>query len=454
MNLRHVFAIAGLTLRDAIRSRLLPALAILLAVVTVAVPMLVTESASGTGRLWLIARYTMAVFTFILNTATLWASCVSVAGEITDRRIHLVLAKPVRKREIWLGKWLGIVGMNAALLAFGGLLMTSLLHLTYSRLAPGSQAREEAAARLLTARVAVSPETPGAIPLAPPNLPDRVVPPASTPEPVRSRHGHPDNQQQIRSMMTVPPHGILRLCFRDIPARAAPQPSEFRFAVESSRPDSGFFTGLWTFSNGSGQTFTVAVTNRPGAMVRLSVPAFATNGSPVVATFARTDASPAHLLLAPRGSAPQLLIPTDTLGPNLTRTLCVSLFRLAFVAAIGVSLSCILSLPVSVFAGFAVLVILNMTGFIATVAATGTFFVPHDGVAAPPGFADEAILRVISLLSTLTRPLDTLDPQPLLADGQVVPWAMVAKAWLVLGILYPLIVGAAGVAIFRRRELP
>lgn len=457
MNPRHVLAIARLTLRDAMRSRLLPSVAILLLAVVAGLPFLVSnpDGGAGAGRLFVILQYSMGAILFLLTVATLWASCGAVAGDIADRRLQLVLAKPVHRRDIWIGKWLGIMTQNIILLAFAGVLAGGILRHTWSGLPPDSAERRETGARLLTARIALRPDMPE-------EILRRIAGREKTIE--REDHGHlhaggklraEAEQQVIRSSMIVPPGGSLFLHYSGVPRFHAGQPAELRCTFQASRPESGFITGFWRIAADSGQSVEVPFTNRPGLPVRILIPPIGGDPGALTVSIHRTDAqNPSHLLLAPKGDPPELLVPAGGFEPNLARSLLALLFRLSFVAAIGVTMGCLLSVPVSVFAGFALLIVLHMTGFVATVASTGALVVSHHGEVAPSVWLDRVILHVLTAINGVTAPLEILNPLPALADGRMVPVAFTARAFGILAVLYTVGAAIPGVLLFNRRELP
>ncbi len=452
MNPRHVLAIARLTLRDASRSRLLPSVGFLLVLVITGLPFLITDSGAGTSRMFVLLRYSMSTVLFLLTITTLWASCGAVAGDIADRRIYLVLAKPVRRSDFWAGKWLGILSMNAALLAFAGLLVWGMLQLTLSRLPPDSPERVEAGTRLLTARLALKPDLP-------PEITDRITrrelalrrdPAAKGQEPREMAR-----QQVIRGSMIVPPMGTLELHYSQVPVFTPSQRAELRCIIQSSRPEGGFLSGVWRIRSLSGETREIAFTNRPGVPTRILIPPFEKPSDSLLISLVRTDSGKAgHFMLAPRGEPPELLVPAGSFTPNLARALLSLLFRLCFVAAVGVTLGCLLSTPVSVFSGFALLIVLHMTGFVTRVVSTGAVLETHHGEVVAPEGLNRIVLHILQLLDSVTGPLAHLDPLPLLADGRMVSATFALQAFAILAVLFTLGAALPGMRLFTRRELP
>jgi len=75
-----------------------------------------------------LANSGLYVVHFLTLTLTVLTSVDTIAGEIDTGTVHVVAAKPVRRRAILLGKWLGFVGMvTIYLLLMGG----GVIALTY-----------------------------------------------------------------------------------------------------------------------------------------------------------------------------------------------------------------------------------------------------------------------------------------------------------------------------------
>jgi ABC-type transport system involved in multi-copper enzyme maturation permease subunit len=121
MNGREIWMIAKVTLREGIRRRLLPALALvsLLAVLLTAwgylqLPHLGEHSGHPLQRdeVQLLASQllilVMFMFSFVLALAAVFAAAPSVAGELESGEALAIVARPIRRRSILLGKWLGL----------------------------------------------------------------------------------------------------------------------------------------------------------------------------------------------------------------------------------------------------------------------------------------------------------------------------------------------------------
>ncbi|MBN1557694.1 MAG: ABC transporter permease, partial [Lentisphaerae bacterium] len=154
---RAVPAIALLTLRAAVRSRLVAALIVLLLATAAGLPLTLEGDGTAAGRVRILVVYTLGAGGFLLGVATLWAACGAVAQDIEARTLRLTAVKPVRAFEIWLGKWLGLVGLNALLLGAAGGMVYGMLQ--WHLLAGGLTApdRRELDRDILVARREVRP---------------------------------------------------------------------------------------------------------------------------------------------------------------------------------------------------------------------------------------------------------------------------------------------------------
>ncbi len=115
--MRKILSIAILTFRESVRTRLVAALAAVVALAVIGLPMLLKGDGTPVG----IARMTLlyplgAAFAF-LAVAAPWTAAASLASDIKERTLQLIRVKPVRMWQLWLGKWLGLLLLNALILA-------------------------------------------------------------------------------------------------------------------------------------------------------------------------------------------------------------------------------------------------------------------------------------------------------------------------------------------------
>ena len=84
--------------------------------------------------------YTLSAVTVLLGLATLWLACGTLARDIEECQMQVVATKPIARWQIWLGKWMGLLSLNAALLAIAGTCIYGQLIYQARKLNPAQQA--------------------------------------------------------------------------------------------------------------------------------------------------------------------------------------------------------------------------------------------------------------------------------------------------------------------------
>src|SRR6266850_6270109 len=132
--MQPLLAITWLTWKAALRFRLFLVVAVLLLGSVVALPLLLKDDGTARGFTQILITYTLTTITALLGLSTLWLACGTLARDIEECQMQVVAVKPIARWQIWLGKWLGIVSLNAALLALSGASVYGLLQWRASRL--------------------------------------------------------------------------------------------------------------------------------------------------------------------------------------------------------------------------------------------------------------------------------------------------------------------------------
>ena len=129
---RTVLTIAALTLREAFRRRVVLALAVLTVVLLVlsgwgfsrvAAESGATTLTSGEARLTASIMLNLVMFGFSLIAAlgTAFLAGPTLSGETESGIALAVLARPIRRSAVLLGKWLGLVGFGGSFVVLAGL---------------------------------------------------------------------------------------------------------------------------------------------------------------------------------------------------------------------------------------------------------------------------------------------------------------------------------------------
>ena len=461
--MRSVGAIFLLTLRSLMRSRFLLCVTILALAVVAGLPAMVQDDGTVSGRVQVLVRYTLAAVVFLLSVGTLGVAPGLVAGELETKRLQQVLVKPVRFGQIWLGKWLALIAVNAAVLAASVLLAGGLMrwNLRDSRLAPDQRA--ELDRTVLTSRAVIEPE---AEPIPEADLQVRIAAmlhsgelTADTPDQMARRLA----ARRIRiERDTVQPGGTRTWRF---PAAASSRPDlplmvRVRF-ITSEYNEQREVEGEWTVG---GRGLAPAYRGSPRLRGLLPqewavAPAMPLPAGPLDITYRNTGQSPAVTVLFHPDQDVRLLAPADSFGMNLFRAYWLILFKLALLAAVGVTMGALFSTPVAVLAAFFALVLFGFSGYIGWVAETGVFYIPHDQeevAPGPPGFAirvlDPALKSAYRGLNRILAPMRQLDPMERVAAGEAIPWPDVGRGLWTLAGLGGGLMAALAIGVFARRE--
>src|SRR5258707_7341609 len=132
--MQRLLAIAWLTWKAAFRFRLFLVITVLLLASVVALPLLLKDDGTARGFTQILLTYTLSTISALLGLSTLWLACGTLARDIEECQMQVVAVKPIARWQIWLGKWLGLMSLNAALLALSGASVYGLLQWRAARL--------------------------------------------------------------------------------------------------------------------------------------------------------------------------------------------------------------------------------------------------------------------------------------------------------------------------------
>lgn len=461
----QLHAIARVTLRAAVRSRLVACLLVALAAASVAIPLTVSGDGTPVGDTAVPLAYGLNAAAFILAVATLWAACAAVSKDIEDRQIRLLAVKPVRSFTLWLGKWLGIVLLDAVLLGAAGVTVYGILHVRMASSLWSDDDRRTVREELLVARQCIAPE--------PVCYEDEVAArvtrwkaSGSAPADRSDAELADEVRQRLTSMRSaVAPGASQRWTFSLAGIRGAP-PMSLRTRAVSPPAERGRVTGTWRLHAADGS---------PAA--RVALPAVYTGSE------CRRDALPAALASAaaqegrlvaeyhnaarpesttavfrPTGGV-ELLVGAGAFEPNLARALAVRLAGLAAMAALGLAMGSIFSFPVAVFAAFAMVLALRLgTTFATSEDAPASCSHPgghaHEhGAAHAPSPVERAAEAALTSIHRVTRPIAGIEPIRRLTEGVQVSGADTARAVFWLALVWPALAGGAAAYVLSRREL-
>lgn len=458
--MNSILAIALISIRNAIRSKIVIVLLTFLVITLIGLPLTLKGDGTLAGHARVLLWYTLGLATLILSIATVWASCAALSSEIRDRQIQMIVCKPVRASQIWLGKWLGLTGMNVLFLflcfasTYAGLRWTTQ---------PERWADEEMTsfdAEILSAQRHLSPR--------PRDLKAEVERQYQAgrargewPAELHASEILPRLERQVRTQANSVPAGHNNRWVFDVPDAASRDRSlvlRYRFSV--SVFDMEPIRGAWTIGPPHVlQHHVVDVEAAPRTWHHLTIPAemIADDGT-VTVEFANVHDRPITVIFPPEDGL-NLLVYASGFLSNYARAYLLILFHLAFLAAIGITAGAYFSIPVAAMTSFYALLLLQAGRFVRRIAqrdviTTHAHSHGHDHGSGWFEHGLEAVTLVIYKgLHFLIRPLESANPLEYVATGEWISWMEVGHMFFIKVIVYSGIIMMLGAWHLARKEV-
>ena len=455
---QRLLAVTWLTWKAAFRFRLFLVIAVLLLGSVIALPILVQDDGTARGFTQILLTYTLSVITALLGLSTLWLSCGTLARDIEECQIQMVAVKPIARWQIWVGKWLGIVTLNAALLALSGVSVYALLQWRATHLSAAEQSTLRN--QVLIARGSAKQEdhtrqieedTDQALQEA-----LKQTPVATPGEKAQLRN---QIREQVKAEYQLVPPGFARVWEIDLgmqknSLRDRPLQLRVKFNAADKSP-SGTFLGLWQV--GVPDKTPIWRTETPQSLApdtfhELEIPANLFDENGVLTIEFRNFNNTALLFTLDEGI--EVLYREGSFALNFVRGLGIIFCWMALLAAIGLAAASCLSFPVATFFSLALLTMAFSSGTLANVVSEGTVIGANPETGTGGGSVIDAIvvpvfsvaLRVINLARHFS-PIDSL------SSGRSITWGELGRAFSQIVLLLGGIAAAIGISIFNRREL-
>lgn len=452
--MRSLLAIARLTFKSAFRFRLVPLLAVLLIGTVFLLPSTIKDDGTARGLTQIVLTYTLGITIAVLGLTTLWLACGTLARDIDDCTIQIVVVKPVARWQIWLGKWGGLMLVNLLLLTLASSVIYAQLLWRARRLPPAEQ--EVLRDEVFTAR--------GSFKEAPINF---------EPE-VQKRYQERLASGQIANMDRAEALKIIRAKVKGEIQEVAPgfgrrwdidmssvadkvrnQPLFIRakfFASEKS--PSGNYTAIWEAGPEDSPNRVRSVRSQAAeTYYEMTLPPNLLDAKGIlhVRFYNTNEAS----LLFPLEDGFEVLYREGNFTVNYVRGIAVIFCWLALIAAVGLAAASYMSFPVAAFVSLAVLVVVFSTGTMNTIIEQGGIReVNHDtGVIDVPNIFDRATVVFFKGLLSAVNMVKGFSPVDALSSGRSITWGTLARAVGQIVLLIGGFVAAVGIAILNRREL-
>jgi ABC-type transport system involved in multi-copper enzyme maturation permease subunit len=470
--MQQTLAITFLTLKAALRYRLVLILGVLLILGVFVLPLIIEHDGTARGFTQIILTYTLSLITALLGFSTLWLSCGILAREMEEAQLQMVVVKPIARWQIWIGKWLGIMILNASLLILAGGVVYGLMMWRASNLSP--KEKEVLNNEVFVARAAAREPMPDYRETAFRILQDRFKdgpPQGVDPEQVER---YVVARVKAEYELVHPQH--LREWRIDLgnAEQLRDQPIYIRAKFNSSEiSPSGTFEMFWevgsieatrnllsesTFRNdpglhipGSYCRTNISMSADSATEFKLPPNLFDKDGVIRIRFYNYTE----YPILFPLEDGLEALVRKGGFGLNYARGLGVIFCWLALLSAVGLAASTFLAFPVAAFCSIGLLIISFSTGTFKQIVDEGGIVQINQNT----GYADEPnIINTVAVffakgmlwLLNLARGFSPID---YLSSGRLLSWGEFASALFQICVVLGGLFAAIGIAIFNRREL-
>jgi len=443
--MRRIAAITIIALRAAVRSRIVLLLMIPLFLAAVGIPMFVKGDQTVSAMVQIMLGYSLGLALVILSIATLWSGCAAISSEVDEKQIHLIVTKPVTRLQLWLGKWFALLILNAILLAFTGICVYSIVQYRSNKAvaAEPDPAKRAEIRRMLDEEFLVSRTR---------AKPDWDVVKAARTARKRIIEGEKKRVEagEIDQAEPAPPIGEIVQIFNRERGQVKPEEiNHWDFELPNTpNPDLPVFLyykfhsgdiykrlceGLWIFGNESNKVEVTVIptdhkTRRP---ISIEIPHSAiADDNTLRVSYQNIDQAGvgkdgASSVFFDVADHLEVRYRSGSFLGNFVRVLLMMFFQLAFLAAVGVTMGSLFSLPVATFSAVGLLFVQMMSGFLET-------SISEDNAGNP------LMQPVYDFLLTLIRPLRG-------------PQIFELLLWKV--VLYGGIFALIGSLVLKRREL-
>lgn len=464
-------AVAATVVREAVRQKGFAAFIVGLLVVLPIIPLWLDPETPLRYQLQTFIGRSLGVTFAVAACMTLVLGCATVAFEIRDRQILQLMTKPIARTRYLLGKWLGIMVLDGALLAVCGL--SIFIFIQYLQTRPAADAFDAQAVRdeVLVARVGVGPEY-------------DLLPRARLLEMVDAAIEDDPMLRDDIDQGSVDEFDVRRDLFagyqqENLAAQRSIAPGAdriYRFAgLSRARDRKANLTLRYKFYAGeSDETEQLPVIFRferdgswtdrrfvPAQQMTLPVPSTMIDEEGVLSVAIvnagfNADAPPGAMPFYPgpysiafEPEGVELLYSVSSFEANFLRAMLVTWIKLGFLAMLGVGAASVLSFPVACLTSFAIFLAAEAAPFLAYSIDTYRIW-DRDGNVQ---WANWLVLQMAIGTEWALRSFGQTRPNPALVEGRLVGWGEVIRAAAVIGVGWSAAVLLVSMLVFRRKEL-
>ncbi|MFC1792977.1 ABC transporter permease [Planctomycetota bacterium] len=446
--MHSIWAVAINTIKQALRIKVAVVFTIILIVLLPVLGITTTGDETLKGRLQTFVSYSLSLTSFLLCLQTIIVSIYTVTSDIEKRQIYTVITKPIRRYQLILGKLFGVIAMNIILLGLFSAIIYTIAIYTPKFINVPEYELIEANNEFYTARASLN------------------VPEVDVTQEVKDRYTDLDRRGELPA--NVPSEEIIAQLtqqaqlakraagvgqillweFDNVESLAENIFIKFKYDVSVNPPDSQvwgrWFVGDYQFFKYGTQSKTPIYDEVHKHSVRdfheIEVPADVVpeHGKLAVA-FMNAPLNSVAIIFPPDGL--EVLYKADSFGSNFVRAVLLVLFRLIFLACLGVLAASFLSFPVAILFCFVIFFTASFSGF---VLESFDFLGENIGVV-----YSYSLKWVIQLLPQF----DKFNPTKFLVPARLISWPFLVKCALSMVCIKAFLILIFSLVIFRYREI-
>lgn len=446
--MRSIWAVAINTIKQALRIKVAVVFIILLFVLLPVLGITTTGDETLKGRLQTFVSYALSLTSFLLCLLTIIISIYSVTSDIEQKQIYTVITKPLRRFQFITGKLLGIITLDIILLILFSVIIYTITIYMPKFMKASEQELVEANNEFFTARASLT------------------IPEVDVTQEVAEKYKElersgdlPDNvpREEIIKQLTQQAQLAKRAAgvgqvllweFENVDPLTESLFIRFKYDVSVNPPDSQVW-GRWLA--GDYQYFKYGTQSKTPIFdevlkhsvqdsheIRIPAEVVPENGHLAVA-FMNVPLNRVAVIFPPDGL--EVLYKEDSFGNNFIRAVLMVLFRLIFLACLGVLAASFLSFPVAILFCFVIFFTASFSGFVIE-----SF-----------GFLSENIGNIYSYsikwLIQLLPQFDKFNPTKFLVPARLISWSFLAKCAALMVCIKAALALILSLIIFRYREI-
>ena len=446
--MHSIWAVAINTIKQALRIKIAVVFTILLIVLLPVLGITTTGDETLKGRLQTFVSYALSLTSFLLCLLTIIISIYSVTSDIEQKQIYTVITKPIHRFQLILGKLLGVIALNTILLCLFSAIIYTITIYTPKFINVPEYELIEANNEFFTARASLN------------------VPEVDVTQEVTDRYKELDRRgelpanvprEEIITQLTQQAQlakraagvgQVLLWDFDNVESLAENIFIKFKYDVSVNPPDSQvygrWFAGDYQYFKYGTQSKTPIYDEMHKHSVRnfheIEVPAEVVpeHGHLAVA-FMNVPLNNVAIIFPPDGL--EVLYKADSFSNNFIRAVLLILFRLIFLACLGVLAASFLSFPVAILFCFVIFFTASFSGFVIE-----SF-----------GFLGENIGTIYSYslkwLIQLLPQFDKFNPTKFLVPARLISWSFLAKCAVLMVCIKAFLILILSLIIFSYREI-